>query len=493
MIMGVVKQIITITCGFVLPVYILKSYGSAVNGLVSSITQFLAFISFLEMGVGPVIQSNLYKPLVNRNWKDISLICKSSERFFRKIAYIFMGYIVFLIIIFPRLINTNYGFIYTGTLIVIIAISSFAQYFFGITYQLLLNADQKAYIQLSLQAGTILFNTILSVVMMRMGASIHSVKLVTSLVYVLRPLCMMFYVHKKYKIDKTIKVVGEPIKQKWNGFAQHLASVVVSNTDVVVLTIFSSLENVSIYSVYYTVVRGITDVIMTAVTGLEAMWGNMIAKKEIDQLQKSFGIIEWAIHFVISFLFSATAVLIVPFINVYTRGITDVNYNVPVFAFLLVLSYAFLCLRVPYFRIIKAAGHYKETQNGSFIQMFINIILSVILVIKWGLVGVTIGTLIAMAYHTIYFAYYLREHILYRKISIFFKHLFVDVIIVVCVILFTKFIKLSSITYIAWIIMAIKVSVISFAITFIMNVIVYKKSVQHMVRLIKNYFVKYIS
>ena len=46
---GVLKQIITVLCGFILPRYMLVYYGSEVNGLISSITHFLCLISFLDM------------------------------------------------------------------------------------------------------------------------------------------------------------------------------------------------------------------------------------------------------------------------------------------------------------------------------------------------------------------------------------------------------------------------------------------------------------
>ena len=42
------QQIITIICGLVLPKAILGAYGSSVNGLISSITQFLTYITLLE-------------------------------------------------------------------------------------------------------------------------------------------------------------------------------------------------------------------------------------------------------------------------------------------------------------------------------------------------------------------------------------------------------------------------------------------------------------
>ena len=64
---GILKQLVTVICGFILPRYMLLYYGSSVNGLISSIGNFLSFISLLDMGVGAVIQANLYKPLADKN------------------------------------------------------------------------------------------------------------------------------------------------------------------------------------------------------------------------------------------------------------------------------------------------------------------------------------------------------------------------------------------------------------------------------------------
>ena len=56
--------------------------------------------------------------------------------------------------------------------------------------------------------------------------------------------------------------------------------------------------------------------------------------------------------------------------------------------------------------MILAGGHYKQTQNNYIIAALINIVVSVLAVKKWGLVGVAIGTLIAMFYQTIWMAIY---------------------------------------------------------------------------------------
>ena len=98
---SLIYQLVKLLCGFILPRLFLIHYGSAVNGLVSSITHFLGFITLAECGVSAVVQSALYKPLAEKDDIEISKIIISSERFFRKIAYLLIIYTVALMIIYP--------------------------------------------------------------------------------------------------------------------------------------------------------------------------------------------------------------------------------------------------------------------------------------------------------------------------------------------------------------------------------------------------------
>ena len=475
---AIIKQVVTLICGFILPRYILEYYGSTTNGLITSITQFLSFIAFLEMGIGPVIQSNLYLPLAKKNTIEISKIVVASEKFFKRIAYIFLIYILVLVFIFPNISKSAFSYIFTDSLLVIISISTFAQYYFGITYQLLLNADQKSYVQLSLQAITILINTIFSVIMIKMGASIQVVKLMTAMIYLVRPFGQMVYVRKHYNIQKHITYDEEPIKQKWNGFVQHIAAVVVANTDIAILSVFNTLENVSIYSVYFNVVNGVNTMVMTLATGLESLWGNMLANNEQKRLKESFEAVELLSHGLCTTLFTITGILIVPFVKVYTNGINDTDYIKPVFAILLVIAYGLQCMRIPYFRIIKAAGHYKQTQMGSLIQVVINITLSIAFVFRFGINGVAVGTLIAMGYHTCYFVWYLKKNILFRNITFFVRHVIVDTVCVLVSVAISSCFSLEALSYRSWIFLALYVAFTVIIVNIVLQSICYYQDVK---------------
>lgn len=480
-----VYQITVVVCGFVLPRLILNTYGSQVNGLVNSISQFLGIISFLQLGVGRVVESTLYKPLAEKRIDEISRIIASASKFFRTIAGILVVYTAFLAVVYPRLINKDYSALYSSTLIIIISISSFAQYYFGLVNFLLLSADQRGYIQYTLQTLATVLNTVICFVLVNKGFTIHAVKLAASLIYLIVPVTAYIYVKNHYDINARIKYDTEPIEQKWNGVAQHVAACVLDNTDTIVLTLMSTLANVSIYSVHFMVVNGVKQLLISATNGIHALMGELWAKQERDKLESYFSMTEWAIHSGTVFIFGVTAILIVPFVLVYTAGITDADYKQPLFAFLIVLANAGHCLRTPYNTMILAAGHYKQTQSNYIVAAAMNVVVSVLTVKLWGLVGVALGTLAAMMYQTVWMAIYNSKHILKRNIAYFIKQMSVDVLSFALMLFASSQFELSEVSYFAWVILAVKVSLISAGIMLLINAVFYREKLISLLSILK--------
>lgn len=452
---SLIFQITTILCGIILPRLILECYGSHINGLVNSISQFMMIIAFLDLGVGSVVQSSLYKPLAENDRIRTSQIIHSADRFFSRIAWILSAYIILLVILYPALVQTRYDFWFTAQLIFVMGIASFAQYYFGVVDRLLLSADQKGYIQYSVQTITLILNTIFCAVLIKFRVSIQIVKLTTSCIYLLRPIMMRIYIDKHYKLNRKILYVGEPISQKWNGIAQHVASVVLDGTDIIVLTLFSTLDNVSVYSVYFLVIHGIKDLFQSLKGGFQALMGEMLAKDELEELKMVFDWTEWLFHTGAVLVFGCTSVLIIPFVSVYTRGITDANYNVPVFAILITLAYACHCIRLPYNTLVLSAGHYRQTQWHYIVAMIINIGVSVLTVKAWGLPGVAVGTLCAMVFQMTWVARYGTRHILHCSLHGFVKHIAVDALMFITAFFLTRTIPMKHIDYFSWLWLAL--------------------------------------
>lgn len=488
---SLVLQIVMAVCNFIVPILIITKFGSNVNGLLSSITQFLAYIVLLESGIGPVVKAALYKPIAKKDKKQIENILKSSEKFFRIISGIFVIYIIILAFIFPMIVKNEFSFIYTMSLVIIISISSLAEYFFGITYKLYLQAEQKTYITSVIQIFGYILNTIAIVVLIKLNCNIQIIKLVGGLIFVLRPIIQNLYVKKKYNINLKNADKNYNLKQKWDGLAQHIASVVHNNTDITILTLFTPITEVSVYAVYHLVVKGVQAIIQAFTGGVDASFGDMIAKEERDHLKKSFKIYELFYFTIIAVAYICTLVLIVPFISVYTKGISDANYIRPLFGTLLVLGEFVWAIRLPYSSITLAAGHFKETRKGAWIEAVSNIVISLILVWKYGIVGVAIGTLYAMIIRTVEFMYHTNKYILGRKQIESIKRVSIIIIETLIICLTCKFIpQFEMISYIAWIKYALIVFIISLCIILPINLIIYKKDAKELIKTAKRIIFK---
>ena len=429
---AVLYQIATLVCGLIIPRLIISFYGSTTNGLISSM------------------------------------------RFFRKIGLILLIYSVALMAFFPIFVDHSHGYLSTAVLVGAMAFSSLANYLFGIVYQQLLNADQKSYVQIGASLLTLILNTVFAVVLIYMGASIEVVKVAAAIVLLLRPLILKLYVDRHYKLNFKLKLEGEPIKQKWNGLAQHIAIYVLKHADVVILTLFSTLDKVSVYNVYHLVTNGLQQMIEVMTTGMQSLLGNMYVKKETDKLEKTFSSFELLMHLGVTILYTIAGIMIIPFVKIYTKNVTDAEYIVPVFAILIVTANASYCLRMPYYMMTQAAGHFKETQASSILEAAMNVVISIILVNRFGLIGVAIGTLAAMTYRTIYLAWYLRKHILNRPFIHFIKHIIVDIFGIGLSILATWFIPAPEVAWGSWILISLIVALIVSAIIILINFICFR-------------------
>ena len=109
-----------------------------------------------------------------------------------------------LAVIYEKISNTQFDWFFTASLVIILGISSLIQYFFGITYQTLLQADQKYWLTSGTQIVTIILNIVLSIILIQVGASVHIVKLMTAFVFCLRPLIFQVYVKKNYSINRNV-------------------------------------------------------------------------------------------------------------------------------------------------------------------------------------------------------------------------------------------------------------------------------------------------
>lgn len=410
------QQAVVMICGLITPRLMLRAFGSTYNGVVSSATQMLSVISFLTLGIAGAVRAELYPALANKDHKKMSEIMKAANNHMHKVGMAVLAYAAVLMLIFPYISHSDIPHAQSALIIGIIAIDTFCLYYFGSNNYQLLVADQKVYLKSFLASGVTILNTIMIALVIHMGGNIFEAKGVSALVYMITPLTIAIYVKNHYKLDSQCIPPEGTLKRRKDAAAHSIANIIHENTDTIVLTAFLDIKYVSVYTIYYAVVGKIKTIISESSTGIEAAFGEMWAKQEIGSLRKSFHTYEYIMCLFVIVVFSCVAVLLTPFIELYTDKVTDINYSRTDFALLITAAEAVFCIRQPYRMLVHATGFYKETKRAAIIEAGVNLICSVLLVYYLGLNGVIIGTLIANIYRTLSYALFVSRDVLNQSL-----------------------------------------------------------------------------
>ncbi len=466
-------QVVTAICGFIVPKLVLEAFGSEVNGMVSSIAQFLGIITLMESGFGSVAKSAFYKPLAKNDNVGISGVFNATESFFRKVAFIFLIYCVLLSFFFPFIQESSFDYIFTMTLVLIIGINSFMQYYFGMSYTLVLNADQSGFISAGLQIITVILNALVTVLLLFLGAGIHIVKLFSAFVFILRPIFINIYGRRRYKIDRTVAKDEKSVAQKWDNLGQSIATYVHTKVSYVFSTVFLSYAEVSVYAVYSLITTSLSAIITGISSGFVSGLGNIYANKEKGNFKRVFSLYEF-VNSIVSFVFYTVALItMMSFVRIYTSNITDTDYNRPLFGVLLVVAELIYCIRLPYYYMITNAGHFKQIKKGAYVEAGINIVLSFCLINLLGIAGLALSLLTAMTFRTAQIILYCSKNITECSPLLALKRLAVNIAggglaIVVC-----RFVTFNPSNFVEWFLYAGIVGVIVLVSICLINLVFY--------------------
>lgn len=479
-------QVVTIVSGFIIPRLILRTFGSETNGLVGSISQFLNYINLLEGGLNGVIMASLYKPIANKDDKKISSIAVTSTNFFRKISLIFVAYSIILSIVYPLFVKSNFDFGFVCSLTLILSIKLFAQYCFSLTNKNLLDAARRGYIIYFAQTALLVLETIMAFIAINVFPSIHVLKLISGAVYLLQPVIFNVFVKKYFTINKAARRDNQLISDRWNGLAINIAAFIHNNTDIVILTVLLNLQTVSIYNVYALVTTGLRKLIQAVSNAIAPSFGNLYARGNKKELNEKFDMSEYVIFMLSFFMFGIGMLLITPFVMLYTDGVKDADYYQPLFGLILLAAELISVIRAPALRLAYGAGKFKDLTGAAIIETSLNIVVSLSMVFKFGIVGVAIGTFVAMGFRTFWQNYYLRNHLINRPYSKFLKRFAVFAIIEIALVFFcAQFIPELSSDMRTWVAYVLVICVLFMLVYGVISIIFFKDELMIIKRYIR--------
>ena len=107
-----------------------------------------------------------------------------------------------------------------------------------------------------------------------------------------------------------------------------------------------------------------------------------------------------------SIVLGTTCLLIIPFVELYTRGVVDINYINKPMALMILLTVLFETIHIPSGQIIQMSGEfdaYKRMQSISCIFLVVLMMIGRFTLGIYGIIGSVLGTAILIAIMEIYY------------------------------------------------------------------------------------------
>lgn len=457
---GILAQVLTLGLGIVLPKLYITSYGSEVNGLLSSIKQVFVYVALLEVGVGTATLQALYAPIATNNKKKICEILAATDHYYKRTGFFYALAIIVLAVIYPLVVSSD---IPPGAIAFVIIFQGAAgviKYFFQGKLSILLRVDGKNYVNTNALTLTTVFSDVVRITLMLLGFNVIAVQAGYFVVNLIQMIVIVRYVKKHYDwLDLHVTPDYHAIAQKNSALIHQVSGLVFNNTDILLLTFVCGFNTVSVYAIYAIFFSIVGSFVDTICGSIEFRMGQIFNTniERFKQMQETFETYYLAFSFA---LFTVTVILINPFLSIYAEGITDIGYIDKYLPFLFlgvsVLTYA----RRSSSQIINFAGHFKQTRWRSILETCINITVSLICVFKFGIYGVLLGTIAALLYRTNDFIIYANVKILHRRPHKTYRRWIVNLLLMVGCIILSGFINPESGSYIEWFLTAAPLTIV---------------------------------
>ena len=492
---GVGSQLILAVIGFFIPKLFVMNFGSETNGFLSSLNQIFTYIVLLEAGVGTATLQALYKPVATDDKDKINGILSATAKFYNRTGWCYLACVGILAVVYPIAIQSEIPIWQQIAIIMIIGSGNSLGFFLHAKFRLLLQADGKNYIYTNASTIIQICTNMVKVVLILLGFNIVFIQLGHLILLLGLSLYIVLYTKKHYPwLNLRVKPDREAISQKNSVLVHEVSQMIFNHTDVLLLTVFTNLTVVSIYTVYNMIVDIISTLIGNVHNGFAFRLGQVYNtdKGRYKSVYDSYETCYMALSVA---LYAITFVFLLPFMSLYMEGVEDANYLDKLLPILFVSIKLLVSSRAIAGATITYAGHFKKTQWRSVLESAINlgVSISAILVLRqyniiWGMYGVLLGTIAALLYRANDMIIYTSRHILGVSAWKTYRKWVVDLAAFAAVYGLTKIVPIQATGYVELVLYAVGYTIVTFTLFGLLNFIFFRKHMLMAIQYVKMTF-----
>lgn len=397
---GQIGNLITQLLGFVLRTVFIAHLGDTLNGINDLYTSILSVLSMAELGIGTALNYSLYKPVANG---DINKI-KSYMQLYKKV-YRIIGIVIAMIGLaispfLPYLVKQPEGVSARDLTLYyyIFLFNTVSTYFVAYKYSLV-NAEQKNYIQTNVITITKMITVSLQVIVILTTGNFYAYLLTAAAVELLQKIFVSVYLNRRYPylLDKNVEKLSKEemgeIVTKTKALVFHkVGDVARLQTDSMIISGFINVTLVGIVGSYNMVLNSVANVVNIIFNSVLSSFGNLIATESREKQYQIFKVYRFAACWIYGLAAIGFSLLLTPLIYLWLGSERTLAFVV---VGCILIDFYFKGDRIVLSNFKTAAGVFEQDKYLALIQGVVNLIISIVLVQKVGLVGIYIGTIVS--------------------------------------------------------------------------------------------------
>lgn len=392
---AVIGQSAGIIISFISRKIFIDVLGTEYLGIDGLFTNILTMLSLVELGIGPAIIYCLYKPLAEKNEEKVSILMHLFQRTYTVIGRFICGFGIITSFFLNAFLKDPPEVSHLQIIFLMFVANTAASYFFSFKRSLII-ADQKRYIATIYRyAAFFILNAGQCAVLLLthnylLFLSLQLLATVTENILVSRKADQMYPYLKE---NRNTVLDGETrasiIKNTKAMFFHRLGGMFVNSTDNLIISRMIGIHFVGIYSNYELVLNALSKVIYQFFDAFTASIGNMGATESSEKSERIF----FVLFFMNAWIFGVSGiclwVLFNPFIQI-SFGENMIFEKAVVAS--IVVKYYLSGMRRAVLTYRDAYGLYWQDRFKPLFEIVINLIVSVMLVVRIGVAGVFWGT-----------------------------------------------------------------------------------------------------
>ncbi|MCI8315440.1 MAG: lipopolysaccharide biosynthesis protein [Lachnospiraceae bacterium] len=373
-------------------------------GVSSLLTNILSILSMAELGIGTAIGFSLYEPLAEGDTEKIKSIMHFLKRIYFLIGFVIMAVGIVLLPFLPWLVKGTTDLVDLNLVYMLYVVQSASSYWFWAYKSILLRADQKLYLVNFYQVLINFVVTIVQLVTLAMFRNFLLYSVIGLLSNVLINILVSITVDKVYLFIKDSSYKRLETDEKKHIFKDvfgmalfKVNTTIVNSTDNILISAFIHIKVVALYGNYQTIISGISQIVMQLFAGVTATIGNLFVEESEEKSEFVFRCIQLLCYWFYSFVGIGILVLINPVILIFFGKERTFSADL---VFLQVLYFIINGFQRTSFIYRDACGLFWKGKMRPVMTAILNIVISITLVVRIGLAGVILGTILSWLFTT---------------------------------------------------------------------------------------------